>query len=63
MIELADFTPLKTSQTSSAITRAALDSLDHCLVVVAKRPDTKALARVPHGRELGALLARGAKRG
>lgn len=63
MIELTDFAPLKTTQSSNALTRASLDSLDHCLIVVAKNPDKKALARVPHGRELDALLARARKQG
>lgn len=63
MIELTDFAPLKTTQSSTAPTRAALDSLDHCLLVVAKKPTAKNLARFPHGRELGALLARAAKQG
>jgi leucyl aminopeptidase len=63
MIELTDFAPLKTTQSVGVLTRATLDSLDHCLLVVAKKANATTLARLPHGRELGTLLARAGKLG
>jgi hypothetical protein len=36
MIELPDFSPLRTTATSIAPTRAALDRLDHPLIVSAR---------------------------
>jgi leucyl aminopeptidase len=57
MIELPDFSPLRATATSLAPTRAALDRLDHLLVVAPRAGDT-ALARLPYGKQLMALLAR-----
>jgi leucyl aminopeptidase len=62
MIELPDFSPLRTTATSLAPTRAALDRLDH-LLIVAARGSGRALARLPYGRQLTTLLARAAKNG
>ncbi|HEX7237461.1 MAG TPA: hypothetical protein VF405_10905, partial [Gammaproteobacteria bacterium] len=58
MIELPDFSPLRATATSLAPTRAALDRLDHLLVVVAPRGGDAALARLPYGKQLAALVAR-----
>jgi leucyl aminopeptidase len=60
MIELPDFSPLRTTATSAAPTRAALDGLDHVLVV-APHGDDSALIRLPYGKQLAALLARARK--
>jgi leucyl aminopeptidase len=57
MIELPDFSPLRATATSVAPTRAALDGVDH-LLVVAPRGDGAALARLPYGKQLAALFAR-----
>jgi leucyl aminopeptidase len=62
MIELPDFVPLRTTATSLAPTRAALDALDH-LLVVAPRGSDAALARLPNGKQLATLLARAKKHG
>src|SRR5262245_11817298 len=57
MIELPDFSPLRATATSVAPTRAALDGLDH-LLVVAPRGGDAAIARLPYGKQLAALFAR-----
>jgi leucyl aminopeptidase len=62
MIELPDFAPLHATATAAAPTRAALDRLDH-LLVVAPRGRTAALARLPHGTHLAALRSRAARHG
>jgi leucyl aminopeptidase len=62
MIELPDFAPLRTTATSLAPTRAALDALDHLLVVAPRGADA-ALARLPNGKQLATLLARAKKNG
>jgi leucyl aminopeptidase len=62
MIELPDFSPLRTTATSLAPTRAALDNLDHLLIVAAPGSG-RALARLPYGKQLATLLARATKRG
>ena len=59
MIELPDFSPLRATATPLAPTRAALDRLDHLLVVAPR--DDAALARAPYGKQLAALRARAAK--
>jgi leucyl aminopeptidase len=60
MIELPDFSPLRATATSLAPTRAALDRLDH-LLFVTPRGRHSALARLPYGKPLAALLARARK--
>jgi len=60
MIELPDFSPLRTTATSLPPTRAALDRLDH-LLVVAPRGQNASLARLPHGKELSTLRSRAAR--
>src|SRR5262245_48960434 len=60
MIELPDFSPLRAAATSLAPTRAALDRLEHVLFV-APHGDGAALARLPHGKQLAALLPRARK--
>jgi leucyl aminopeptidase len=60
MIELPDFSPLRASVTSLVPTRAALDRCDH-LLFVAPPGDHAALARMPYGKPLAALLARARK--
>lgn len=62
MIELPDFSPLRTTATSIAPTRTALDRLDHLLIVVARGSDG-ALARLPYGKQLATLLRRATKNG
>jgi leucyl aminopeptidase len=62
MIELPDFSPLRCAVTSLAPTRAALDRLDH-LLVVASRGNDAALARLPHGAQLKTLRSRAARNG
>ena len=62
MIELPDFSPLRTTATSLAPTRAALDGIDHLLVVAPRGSDT-ALARLPYGKQLATLLKRAKKNG
>jgi leucyl aminopeptidase len=62
MIELPDFSPLRMTATSLAPTREALDRLDH-LLIVSVRGNGRALARLPYGKQLAALLARAAKNG
>jgi leucyl aminopeptidase len=60
MIELPDFSPLRSSATSVAPTRAALDRLDHLLIVAPRSHD---LARLPYGAQLALLRARAARHG
>jgi leucyl aminopeptidase len=62
MIELPDFSPLHMTATSVAPTRAMLDRLDHMLVVTARRQGS-ALARLPYGKHLSALLRRATRNG
>jgi leucyl aminopeptidase len=62
MIELPDFSPLRTTATSLAPTRAALDGIDHLLVAAPRGADA-ALARLPYGKQLATLLARAKKNG
>ena len=62
MIELPDFSPLRTTATSLAPTRATLDAIDHLLVVAPRGADA-ALARLPYGKQLAMLLARAKKNG
>ena len=57
MIELPDFSPLRATATKAAPTRAAIDGVDHLLVVAPRNGDA-ALARLPYGKQLAALLAR-----
>jgi len=59
-IELPAFAPLRTTATTAAPTRAALDRLDH-LLVVAPRGTDAALARLPHGAHLSMLRSRAQK--
>ena len=63
MIELPDFAPLSTSETSRLLTRSVLDALDHVLVVAAKRSASSSLAKLPYGKQLAVLLARAPRRG
>jgi leucyl aminopeptidase len=63
MIELPDFAPLSTSETSRLLTRSVLDALDHVLVVAAKRSASSGLAKLPYGKQLAVLLARATRRG
>jgi len=63
MIELPDFVPLKTTATVRALTRSALDALDHLLVVVGKNVPAGGLDKLPQGRQLAVLLARANRRG
>jgi leucyl aminopeptidase len=60
MIELPDFSPLRSSATSVAPTRAALDRLDHLLIVAPRNHD---LARLPYGAQLATLRSRAARNG
>ena len=62
MIELPDFAPLRATATDAAPTRAAFDRLDHVLVVTT-RGQAPALARLPYGKHLAALLKRTPKSG
>jgi leucyl aminopeptidase len=60
MIELPNFSPLRVTATPASPTRAALDRLDHLLVVSARRQD---LGRLPHGAQLAMLRSRAARNG
>jgi leucyl aminopeptidase len=60
MIELPDFSPLRSLATSAAPTRAALDRLDHLLLVAPRNHD---LARLPYGAQLALLRSRAARNG
>jgi leucyl aminopeptidase len=60
MIELPDFSPLRSLASSVAPTRAALDRLDHLLIVAPRNHD---LARLPYGAQLAMLRSRAAKNG
>ena len=62
MIELPDFAPLRITTSSLAPTRAALERLDHLLVVAPRGRET-ALARLPYGTQLATLRSRAAKNG
>jgi leucyl aminopeptidase len=61
MIELPDFAPLRAVASVGSPTRSSLDRLDHLLVVAAAGRRRNALARLPYGQQLGALLARTAR--
>jgi leucyl aminopeptidase len=63
MIELPDFAPLSTAETSRPLTRSTLDALDHLLVVVGKRSAARHLAKLPHGKQLAVVLGRARRRG
>jgi leucyl aminopeptidase len=60
MIELPDFSPLRSLATAAAPTRAALDRLDHLLIVAPRNHD---LARLPYGAQLAMLRSRAARNG
>ncbi len=60
MIDLPDFSPLRATASSRQPTRAALDRLDHVLVVAARGQDA-ALSRLPYGKQLVTLGKRAAK--
>jgi leucyl aminopeptidase len=62
-MDLPDFAPLKVSQSARPLTRVALDSLDHLLIVVAPNPSSSALRKLPHTGALERLFRRAAKRG
>ncbi len=62
MIELPDFSPLRATTSESPPLKAALDRFDHVLAVVPSAR-TPALARLPHGRQLHALLGRAKRNG
>ena len=62
MIDLPDFSPLRTTASIGPPTRATLDRLDHLLVVAASAR-SPALARLPHGKQLASLLARAQRNG
>jgi leucyl aminopeptidase len=62
MIELPDFSPLRVTESVGPPTRAALDRVDHLLVVAGSgRGD--AVTRLPYGKQLALLLARAKRRG
>ncbi len=61
MIELPDFSPLRTTASSLAPTRTTLDRLDHLLVIAAR--GAKGALRLPNGKHLATLLARATKAG
>ena len=63
MIELTDFSPLATTQSVSIPSRSSIDRCDHFLIAVAKGPPSKALDKLPQGKQLAELLARARKRG
>jgi leucyl aminopeptidase len=63
MLELPDFAPLRVTQSSRAVTSAALDSLDHVLIVAPKSARGRELPKLPQGRQLAALHARAIRRG
>jgi leucyl aminopeptidase len=62
-MDLPDFAPLKIAQSARPLTRASLDSLDHWLIVVAPRPASSALRRLPQIAPLERVFRRAAKRG
>jgi leucyl aminopeptidase len=62
MIELPDFSPLRATASATRPTRAALERLDHVLVVAGNTHEP-ALARLPHGRQLATLLTRAKRNG
>ena len=62
MIDLPDFAPLRVRASVGVPTRALVDRVDHLLVVTAGARDP-ALARLPQGRQLAALLARATRNG
>ncbi|HVY65993.1 MAG TPA: leucyl aminopeptidase family protein [Gammaproteobacteria bacterium] len=63
MIELPDFAPLKIAETHRPLTRAALDALDHVLVVLGRNVPARGLDKLPQGKQLAVLAARAARRG
>jgi leucyl aminopeptidase len=63
MLELPDFAPLRVTRSRRALSRGALDSLDHLLVVGTKRTRASELRRIPQGRQLATLLGRALERG
>ena len=63
MLELPDFSPLRVTRSRRALSRGALDSLDHLLIVGTKRTSARTLQRIPQGRQLATLLARALERG
>jgi leucyl aminopeptidase len=63
MLELPDFAPLRVTRSRRAVSRGALDSLDHLLIVGTKRTGARALQRFPQGRQLATLLGRAVERG
>src|SRR5215471_12334422 len=63
MLELPDFAPLHVTRSRRVLSRGALDSLDHLLIVGTKRTGARTLQRIPQGRQLAILLARALARG
>jgi leucyl aminopeptidase len=60
MIEFPNFSPLRVTTTAAGPTRAALDRLDHLLIVSPRHHD---LARLPYGTQLAMLRSRAVRNG
>jgi leucyl aminopeptidase len=58
MIELPNFTPLKVTQRSQQPTAAALDALEHVVLIVKAAGATAAVRKFPHAATLERMLAR-----
>ena len=63
MIDLPDFCPLKISQSEDVAGQKQLDSLDHLIAVVPKKPAKTAFRSLPKSAHLERLLARAEKAG
>jgi leucyl aminopeptidase len=63
MIDLPDFSPLRISQTASKAGRKQLDSLDHLILVLPKKPAASSFRGLPKAALLERLLARSRKAG
>jgi leucyl aminopeptidase len=61
MIDIPDFSPLRVAQSSEKLGRKQVDSLDHVLVVLPKRPRATLFRGLPKARHLEALVARANK--
>ncbi|MBH97692.1 MAG: hypothetical protein CMM56_04475, partial [Rhodospirillaceae bacterium] len=63
MINLPDFTPLKTTQVAGHTTRKTLDSLDHALIIIPKNPPELLFKHLPQGQQIKRILQKKSRAG
>src|SRR5690606_20031253 len=63
MIDLPDFTPVKVTQATRALTESQLATLDHLALVLPKEPSSAVFADLPQGKQLHKLVERARAQG